>query len=147
LKKVLVSCLKGGVLVFVILSSGLALYIHYEGEDCDPVSEIQRLKQENRRDEALDMARFFGKNQRSNKEKIKELEERLEYTTFEKGKSFTWNGVIKGEVHDSYSGIGAKAGFDPGKCQKEIFAPLPAISLEGLPAVLLAGLLTKLSRV
>jgi len=107
LKKVLVSCFKGGVLIFVIFSSGLALYIHYEGEDFDPVREIQRLKQENRRDEALDMARFFGKNETSDKEKIKELEKKLEYTTFEKIKSFSWNGVIKGEVHDFYSGIGA----------------------------------------
>ncbi|GAI77003.1 unnamed protein product [marine sediment metagenome] len=49
----------------------------------------------------------------------------------------------------------AKPGFDPEKCQKEIFAPLPAVFLEGLPAVLfirrlcggLAGLLTKLSKV
>jgi len=35
--------------------------------------------------------------------------------------------------------IGVKAGIDPEKCQKEIFAPLPAI--------LLADLLAKLSRV
>jgi len=43
----------------------------------------------------------------------------------------------------------------PEKWQKEIFAPLPAVFLEGLPAVLfirrlcggLAGLLTKLLRV
>lgn len=108
MKKVLVSCLKGGVLVFVILSSGLALYIHYQGKNFDLVREIQRLKQENRRDEALDMARSFGKNETSDKEKLKELERELEYSTFEKIKSFTWNGVIKGEVYDSYSGIGAK---------------------------------------
>jgi len=44
-------------------------------------------------------------------------------------------------------GIGAKARFDLEKCQKEIFAPLPAVFLENLPAVPLAGLLTKLSRV
>jgi len=51
--------------------------------------------------------------------------------------------------------LGQKEGFDPEKCQKEIFAPLPAIFLEGLPAALLvrrlygglAGLLTKLSKV
>ena len=38
----------------------------------------------------------------------------------------------------SREGIGAKK-FDPGKCRKAIFAPLSAI--------LLAGLLTKLSKV
>jgi hypothetical protein len=106
LKKVYVSCLKGGVLVFVILSSGLALYIHYKGEGFDPVREIQKLKEENRRDEALDMVHLFRENQKD-KEELKELEQDLEYSTFEKIKSFTWNGIIKGEVFDSYSGLGA----------------------------------------
>ncbi len=101
------SCFKGGVLIFVILSSGLALYIHYQGEEFDAVREIQRLKQENRRDEALDMVHLFSKSQSNDKERLKELEEKLEYTTFEKIKSFTWNGVIKGEVYDTVSGIGA----------------------------------------
>jgi hypothetical protein len=88
------------------LSSGLALYIHYQGEEFDPIREIQRLKQENRRDEALDMVHLFRENQRD-KEKLKELERDLEYSTFEKIKSFTWSGIIKGEVFDSYSGVGA----------------------------------------
>jgi hypothetical protein len=35
--------------------------------------------------------------------------------------------------------IGVKARFDPEKCQKERFAPLPAVLLEGL--------LTRLSKV
>jgi len=52
------------ILIFVILSSGLALYVHYKGEGFDPIREIQRLKNENRRDDALDMARFFRENQR-----------------------------------------------------------------------------------
>ena len=106
MKKVFVSCLKGGVLVFVILSSGLALYIHYQGEEFDAVREIQKLKQENRRDVALDMVHLFRKNQRDN-EKLKELEQDLEYSTFEKIKSFTWNGILKGEVYDTVSGMGA----------------------------------------
>jgi len=50
--------------------------------------------------------------------------------------------------------IAPRKGSDPGKWQKEVFAPLPAIFLEGLPAVLfirrvrggVAGLLIKLSR-
>jgi len=40
----------------------------------------------------------------------------------------------------SEEGIVARTRFDPGKCQKERFAPLPAIFLADLPAVLLAGL-------
>jgi len=62
----------------------------------------------------------------------------------------------------SREGIGAKARFDPEKCQKERFAPLPAVlfirrvscppslwrsgGVAGLPTVFLEGLLTKLSR-
>ena len=106
MKKVFVSCLKGGVLVFVILSSGLALYIHYRGEDFDVITELQKLKQENRRDEGLDMVHLFSRNQRDNEE-LKEFEGDLEYGTVEKIKSLIWNGVLKGEVFDSYSGAGA----------------------------------------
>ena len=108
MKKLCLKCSKFIALIFVISVSGLALYIHQESAGFDPVKEIRRLKSENRRDDALDMARFFGKNQTSDKEKLKELERDLEYSTFEKIKSFSWNGVIKGEVYDSYSGIGAK---------------------------------------
>jgi len=49
---------------------------------------------------------------------------------------------VRGKVSRSLvseEAIGAKPGFDPGKCQKEIFA--------SLPAVFLAGLLNKLSKV
>lgn len=106
MKNAFVSCLKGGVLVFVIFSSGLALYIHYQGESFDALREIQKLKQENRRDEALDMVQLFSEKHKD-KEKLKKLERDLEYSTFEKIKSFTWNGIIKGDVYDSYSGLGA----------------------------------------
>ena len=107
MKKVFWNLVKLGALIFIILSSGLALYIHYKGEGFDPVREIQMLRQENRRDEALDMAKFFSKAQEGDTEKIKKIEGDLEYTTFEKVKSFTWDGVIKGKVYDSYSGTGA----------------------------------------
>ena len=50
------------VLIFIISVSGLALYIHHESADFDPVKEIQRLKSENRRDDALDMVKFFKEN-------------------------------------------------------------------------------------
>jgi hypothetical protein len=107
LKKLSWRCFKLGILVFVILSSGLALYVHHKGEGFDPIREIQRLKNENRRDDALDMARFFRENQTGDFKKIEELENDLKYTFLEKVKSFTWNGVIKGEVYDSYSGMAA----------------------------------------
>jgi hypothetical protein len=107
LKKISWRCFKLGILVFVILSSGFALYVHHKGEGFDPVREIQRLKNENRRDDALDMARFFRENQTGNIERIEELENDLNYSFLEKVKSFTWNGIIKGEVYDSYSGMAA----------------------------------------
>lgn len=107
MKKLSWKCFKLGILVFVILSSGFALYVHHRGEGFDPVREIQRLKNENRRDDALDMARFFRENQTGNIERIEELENDLKYTFLEKVKSFTWNGVVKGEVYDSYSGVAA----------------------------------------
>jgi len=107
LKRIIYRFIKTGVLIFLILSSGFALYVHHNGEGFDPVREIQRLKDENRRDDALDMARFFRENQTGNIKKIEELENELNYTFFEKIKSFTWDGVIKGEVYDSYSGMAA----------------------------------------
>ena len=107
MKKLSWRCFKLGILIFVILSSGLSLYVHYKGEGFDPVTEIQRLRDENRRDDALDMARFFSENQTGGFKKIEELEKDLKYSFLEKIKSFTWNGVVKGEVYDSYSGMAA----------------------------------------
>ena len=52
MKKLFCNLLKVGVLIFIILTSGLALYIHYKGESFDPVREIQRVRKENRRNEA-----------------------------------------------------------------------------------------------
>lgn len=107
MKRIIYRFIKTGVLILIILSSGFALYVHHKGEGFDPVKEIQRLKDENRRDDALDMARFFRENQTGNIKKIEELENDLNYTFLEKIMSFTWDGVIKGEVYDSYSGMAA----------------------------------------
>lgn len=107
MKQVCWSCLKLGLLIFVILSSALAIYIHHKGKDFDPVRVIQKLRNDNRRDDALDMARFLHENQIGDNDVIKKLEKDLEYTPSEKMKSFVWEGAVKGEVHDTYSGIGA----------------------------------------
>jgi len=107
LRKFLWRFIKRAVLILVVLSSGLAIRFHRRGADFDPVREIQELKQENRRDDALDMAKFFSQNQNRNSMEIKQLETELEYTDSEKIKSFLYDGVIKGEVHDTYSGLGA----------------------------------------
>ena len=62
---------------------------------------------QSRRDDALDLAKFYQENQAANQEKIASLQNDLEYTTTEKIKSFVWNGIVKGEVYDNYSGLGA----------------------------------------
>ena len=96
-----------GLVWFVVLSSGLALYLNWTGDSFDPVREIEKLRNENRRDDALDMAKVFRESQTTDNHELEELEEHLNYTTGEKAKSFVWNGAIKGEVYDSYSGLGA----------------------------------------
>ena len=91
----------------MVLSSGLALYLSWTGDSFDPVREIEKLRNENRRDDALDMAKVFRESQAADNHDMEALEGNLEYTTGEKAKSFIWNGAIKGEVYDSYSGLGA----------------------------------------
>jgi len=95
------------ILILVIFVSGLALYIHQESADFDPIKEIQRLKAENRRDDALDMVKFFKENEQANPDEIKALDMDLEYSTAEKIKSLAWDGLFKGQVYDTYSGLGS----------------------------------------
>jgi hypothetical protein len=68
---------------------------------------IQKLKIENRRDDALDLVRFYQENQTEDLDKFARLEEELGYSSSEKIKSFAWNGALMGEVYDTYSGLGA----------------------------------------
>jgi hypothetical protein len=81
--------------------------MHHKGSAFDPIREIQRLKSENRRDDALDLARFFKENLITDEDKFARIEKALEYTAAKKIKSFIWNGAIRGQVCDSYSGLGA----------------------------------------
>jgi len=92
--------------VIVVLSSGLALVSHYARSELDPVKEIQQLTNQQRRDDALDMIEFFKENQTGDKDALNKMEIDLEYTNTEKIKSFT-KGAVKGEVYDTYSGVGA----------------------------------------
>jgi hypothetical protein len=94
------------LLIIVALSAALALVSHYTGSEFDPIKEIQKLKSQNRRDDALDLVKFFKENQTEEKDVLNKLEKDLEYTSIEKMKSFTV-GAVKGEVYDTYSGVGA----------------------------------------
>lgn len=107
MKKLCLKCSQFIALIFVISVSGLAHYIYQKSADFDPVKEIQRLKKESRRDDALDMINFFKENKQANTDEIKNLEQDLAYSSAEKIKSFVWDGSIKGEVYDTYSGLGA----------------------------------------
>lgn len=92
--------------ILLMVSSGTALYYKITGSQFDPVKTIKKLQSENRRDEALDLVQFYEENKTIDPQKLEELKADLEYTSFEKFKSFT-KGAIKGEIQDTYSGIGA----------------------------------------
>jgi hypothetical protein len=81
--------------------------MHHKGSAFDPIREIQMLKSENRRDDALDLTRFFKENQLGDQDKFARIEKALEYTAAEKIKSFIWNGAIRGQVYDTPSALGA----------------------------------------
>jgi len=103
LKRFFRNILKLVLLIIVALSAALALVSHYTGSEFDPVREIQKLTNQQRRDDALDMIEFFKENQTKDIDKLEELEKDLEYTPTEKIKSLT-KGAVKGEVYDTYSG-------------------------------------------
>ena len=107
MKKLCWNCLKCMLLFIISISSSLAIYMHYRGSPFDPIRKIQRLNSENRRDDALDLARLFKENEIVDQGKFNQIEKALEYTAAEKIKSFLWNGAIRGKVYDSYSGMGA----------------------------------------
>jgi len=107
LKKLCRNCLKYALLIVIIVSSAFTIYLNYTGSSFDPIREIQSLRDQNRRDDAIDLAKFYNETQTKNQEIIATLKDDLEYTTAEKIKSITWDGFILGRVHDSYSGIGA----------------------------------------
>ncbi len=109
MKKFCWSYLKYLLLSTILLSSTVAIVIKYNGDQFDPIREIQKLRNENRRDDALDLARFFQDSKANQNQQFIELEKDLKYTGSEKIKSFTYNGAIKGEVYDTYSGAGAIA--------------------------------------
>jgi hypothetical protein len=94
------------VAIIIMMSSGLALYIQQKGSEFDPVKKIYELKDQNRRDDALDLVEYVKENQPDNIEEVKRIEEDLKYTSSEKAGSFI-KGAVKGEVYDTFSGLGA----------------------------------------
>lgn len=107
MSKVCWTCLKYALLIVIMISSALTIYLNYTGSIFDPIKEIQSLRKENRRDDALDLAKFYREIQTGGQDKFARIENELTYSPTDKVKAFAWEGVIKGQVHDSYSGMGA----------------------------------------
>lgn len=107
MKKFCWSCLSGLIVFALIISSAMLIIIECRGSGFDPIAEIVKLKDHDRRDDALDLVTFFKQNGKTEPMKLSEIEKDLQYSQAEKFKSFIWNGAIKGQVYDSYSGLGA----------------------------------------
>jgi len=90
------------IIVFIVLSSGLASYIHWEGLGFDPIREVHRLRNQGQRDEALELVYFLRERTYTRDlETLAILKEQLGYGLPERIKSVLWNGFVKGEVYDT----------------------------------------------
>ena len=107
MKKSFVNCICFVLMMVVVITSAAALNIRTNAESFDPIKETQKLYSENRRDDALVLAKTFKNNAENVQGELTKIEKQLEYGNFEKIKSAIWNGVTKGEVYDHYSGLGA----------------------------------------
>ena len=108
MKKITKKALKVIILLFIFLSSALALYLNYIGE-FDPVEMAVALKNENKRDQALEVIKFGLENKVGDQKALKDLQEEYEYGFIEKSKDLFWHGATKGDVFNLYSGIGCIA--------------------------------------
>ena len=95
------------IIVFLIGSTALALYIHHAGRDFDLIKEIHQLQDQNRRDDALDLVQAFKYSDAADPDELRQLQDQLEYSVWEKAKAFAFDGAICGDVYDHYSGMGA----------------------------------------
>jgi hypothetical protein len=92
--------------MLLVISSGAALFHQLTESSYDPIRAIQELQSQNKRDEALDLVQFYKENNTVEPRDLEPIEKTLEYTSFEKGKSFI-DGAVTGRVYDTFSGIGA----------------------------------------
>ena len=90
MKKLCRIYLKYVLVVSLIVLSAAAIYINSAGNQFDPLREIQRSRSKNRRDDALDLVKFYRENHTCDAEKLAKLEKDLKYTSAEKLKSFIW---------------------------------------------------------
>ena len=109
MKKFFTKSLKVSALAIIVASSFLALVAQYGDNHWDPIREIQQLKNEHRRDDAIDLVNFLKENKTYNVDELSSIEKEVGYSPLERVKEFVWDGAIKGNVNDTFSGIGALA--------------------------------------
>jgi len=109
LKTFCITTIKVTALAMIVVSSFLALVANYGDNQWDPIREIQQMKNQHRRDDAIDLVNFLTENHTFNSDELSKLEKEVAYSPLERAKAFVWDGVIKGNVNDTYSGIGSLA--------------------------------------
>jgi hypothetical protein len=93
------------LVLFIFISSGLALYLEY-CENFDPVQMAMALKNDNKRDQALDVIEFSKENNIGDQQALEDLHKKYQYSLKEKAGDLFWHGAVKGNVFNTYSGIG-----------------------------------------
>jgi hypothetical protein len=109
LKTFCLNLLKVTTLAIIAASSFLALTNRYGENQWDAIQAIQQLKNQNRRDDAIDLVNFLKENQTHETDDLHKMEKEVAYSPLERAKAFVWDGVVKGNVNDTYSGIGSLA--------------------------------------
>ena len=109
MKTFCINLLKVTALAIIVASSFLALTNRYNENQWDPIQEIHQLKNQNRRDDAIDLVNFLKETQSYGSYDLHKIEKEVAYSPLERAKAFVWDGAVKGNVNDTYSGIGALA--------------------------------------
>ena len=108
MKRHIFNIVKYPFVMLLIITSGTALYSQITGSLIDPIQRVQELKNQNRRQEALDLVQFYEENKTIDPQELKSIKADLEYTAIEKLKAVAM-GAVSGKVYDTFSGIGAIA--------------------------------------
>mgnify|MGYP006292750057 CR=1 FL=1 len=109
MKKKFLTVTSTTLIVFYTLTTATAILIKSRADSIDLVHETKQLQTENRRDDALNLAKTLKDSNVIQHAELEKLHDQLKYSTAEKLKSALWDGMMKGEVYDHYSGLGAVA--------------------------------------
>ena len=109
MKRLITTTLKLPLLAMIALTSILTLSIQFTDTTWDPIKSIQVLQNKHRRDEAIDLLEFAKENHLCPAEELELIEDDLSSGFTERMKAVIIDGVIKGQVYDTPSGIGAMA--------------------------------------